>query len=445
MNSNYPEATYWRLELRSSTSKVLFCLVVLLYVAALLWQTTRVVLSQTWGYSLDLHQTEKALALDPTNERFHYALGIIQLADPDQQNRDSAVAALRSAVQLNPRWARAWSGLAKACYMSNDLTCEQEAVRKTIHLAPSNPEYAWDAAIYGVMSGNSEAATSGLKRYLAMRPERRYDAYRLLLNGFGSPDVAWNTLLSGPSSAAGKAEYVGFLAQTGDFQAAERYWNELSSTNTPVDAESARLYLDLLLAAGKATAAEDVWQYLLRSDSNLKQGQVDESNLVYNGDFEKPPSGLARDWRYQKLAYLNLNLRAVPGYESGYALGLEFTAPANESYEPINQLVPVQPATTYTLSAMVRSESITSDSGPRINVTVPNCTGCLDVSTQSTVGTTPWHLTDFSFTTGPTTDLVLIRIYRPRGHSYPPEITGRAWFDKVSLRSTSTSQGFTKR
>lgn len=441
MYSKAPAATDWHFELRTVRAKVSFCLPVALLATLLLWETARVALSQTWGYSLDIRQTQKALALDPGNERFHYALGMIQLAGSDQSTRTDAVRQLRTAVELNPRWARAWSGLAKACFATQDSDCQKHAAQMAIRLAPSNPEYAWDAAIYGVLSTNADEATSNLKRYLSMRPERRIDAYRLLLGGFGDPRIAWQKLLDGNENQQAKAEYLGFLAEVGDFNSAASFWAELQQSGAPLAAESARIYLDTLLANGRSATAAEVWGYLLKSDPSLKKGAAtDSGNLVYNGSFEHAPLSYGLDWRYQKLPYVNVNFDAAGPDGGHHALELEFTVPENDQYEPFNQLIPVKPSTSYTLSAMVRSEGITSDSGPRLLVTDPACATCLQVSTQGPTGTTPWHATAATFTTGPQTELVRVSIYRPRSRAYPPEISGRMWFDDVSLRA-STNPG----
>jgi tetratricopeptide (TPR) repeat protein len=359
---------------------------------------------------------------------------MIHLTSLDSQNRGNAVAELHTAVNLNPRWARAWSGLAKACYAINDLPCEQAAARKTTQLAPSNPEYSWDAAVYSVLAGDAEEATNNLKKYLGLRPERRVDAYRLLLSGFGDPHIAWQKLLDGNANVQARGEYLGLLAETGDFESAGILWKELQQSRAPVSAEATQLYVDSLLASNRPAAAEQVWSYLLKSDPALKQDTDDPGNLIYNGGFERTPLGYGLDWRYQKYPYANLNFEASSAHTGRHALELEFTVPANGQYELINQLVPVKPSSSYTLSAMIRSEGITSDSGPRLLVTDVNCSSCLSVSTPATTGTTPWHSTEVNFTTGPQTELIRLSIYRPRSHSYPEEIAGQIWFDDVSLR-----------
>ena len=113
--------------------------------------------------------------------------------------------------------------------------------------------------------------------------------------------------------------------------------------------------------------------------------------------------------------------------------------PQNAELELAYQLVPVAPGQTYQLSAYVRSQAITSDSGPRMRVLDPKCNVCLDTATLGTSGTTEWHQVATEFTAGPTTDMVRLSIWRPRGRSYPMEIAGQVWFDDISITPLSAS------
>ncbi len=50
---------------------------------------------------------------------------------------------------------------------------------------------------------------------------------------------------------------------------------------------------------------------------------------------------------------------------------MEFTVSRNDQYVPLYELVPVAPNQVYLLTAYVRSQDITSDSGPRLQVQDP--------------------------------------------------------------------------
>jgi hypothetical protein len=115
------------------------------------------------------------------------------------------------------------------------------------------------------------------------------------------------------------------------------------------------------------------------------------------------------------------------------ALGVDFTIPQNADYDLLYQFVPVEPNHTYELSAFFKAQGITSDSGPRLRVLDPRCQACLDVATDGPTGTTDWRRVNKQFSTGPTTDMIRLSLWRPRSRTYPTEIAGQLWLDDVSL------------
>ena len=82
---------------------------------------------------------------------------------------------------------------------------------------------------------------------------------------------------------------------------------------------------------------------------------------------------------------------------------------------------------------------ITSDSGPRIRVEDPGCVQCLNVATDPSVGTTPWHELKLNFVTGPQTDIVRVSVWRPVSRTYPMDIGGEFWLSSISLTSGTSA------
>ncbi|MGA9392619.1 MAG: hypothetical protein WBV69_19480, partial [Candidatus Sulfotelmatobacter sp.] len=132
--------------------------------------------------------------------------------------------------------------------------------------------------------------------------------------------------------------------------------------------------------------------------------------------------------------YLAIDFAAPGAYHGARCLGVNFTVNRNEAYEPAFQIVPVLPNHAYKLEAYVRSEDITSDSGPYLRVSDPQHLSFEDALSETTVGTTPWHLIHLDFSTGQDARSVRLSIWRPRGRTFPMGISGMFWVDQVSLR-----------
>jgi len=127
-------------------------------------------------------------------------------------------------------------------------------------------------------------------------------------------------------------------------------------------------------------------------------------------------------------------------YQGAKCLRIDFAVGRNADYELLNQIVRIKPNTQYQLTAYVRSDNLTSDSGPRLRVVEMGCGDCAARTSDPTVGTTPWHQIDVEFMTQAQTQAVKISFWRPQNQPYPSDITGTVWLDNVTLRTVGASE-----
>jgi tetratricopeptide (TPR) repeat protein len=418
---------------------LVFLFVLAVPISVLILQTTRIVLAQSWGSSLEPATIQHAIALDPANPDLHFALGNIMLLNAQPDAQGAAEQNFREAVSMNPYSAAYWSGLGKTCYSSGNQPCADAAFRRAQQLAPTRPEVAWEAAINNVVSSQPKAAVEQLRTFLRLHPDGLEQTFQLLMRGFNDPNIVWRDLLGSSSNVTSKLQFLEYLAANNDFEPAAAYWAQLTADKSVVPIAAVSPYVDRLLAGGRYREAGRVWRYAVDQNDLDSQAVTGERNLVFNGGFEQDPLSTGLDWHFWQQPYLNLDFADRTAHSGVRAFRADFTVPQNSEYELAYQLVPVVPRQTYELRAYVRSQAITSDSGPRLRVLDPKCNVCLDAATQGTSGTTDWHQVATEFTTGPTTEMVRLSIWRPRGRSYPMEIGGQVWFDDVSIRPVSAA------
>jgi len=233
---------------------------------------------------------------------------------------------------------------------------------------------------------------------------------------------------------------INFLCAHGNMDFAHQVWVQTAAKTSPFAFSLVQPYLDRLFDLGRYGEAASVWQDLERL--GVIQPRVSEypNNLIYNGNFEHVPLNSGLDWHINRELYLSVDFSAPMAYPSGGRLRLDFTVNRNEEYEPLFQIVSVAPEQTYLLTAYVRSENITSDSGPRLRILAPACSECLNVSSATTLGTTPWHEISLKFTSGAQTRFVRVSVWRPRSRTFPTEISGQFWMERVSLRAVPSAR-----
>jgi len=347
---------------------------------------------------------------------------------------------LRRATQLSPLNRLYWEDFESACESSGDLRCPEEAGERLVALCPRVPSYQWIAAQTYLQTNRLDAALVHIRRLLELDPNYAEEAWYALRNSLHDPEAVFEKVLARNPDAEIKVGYVDFLSDQGNKDAAYRIWRRVVANSPPFPFASAEPYLDRLIDSGRIDEAVNVWKDLDRLGIVHGSEARQQGNLVFNGDFEQTPLDAGFDWRTGQTTYLVVDFSAPEAYHGGHCLRVDFTVRRNEEYEPVYQIVPVLPRHTYALEAFVRSEAITSDSGPRLRVRDTQAAGFPEVTTETTVGTTPWHRVRLRFATGPKTRAMRVSFWRPRSDVFPPQISGTFWLDTVSIQCLGDGQ-----
>jgi tetratricopeptide (TPR) repeat protein len=432
---------FLEISLRSRARTTAFVLAILLPGIVLAFKTAVIAVAATLGATSNPAEVAKAAALDPSDPQLHYRLGMAYSFSLDHLRPQEGLRELREAVRLDPSQPSYWSALAAACESLGDEKCAATATGRTLELAPMTPRYWWDAANHSMAAGASDAAFDEFHRLIELNPEYAPETFRLCLAMVPDVQKVYQKVLADRSNAQLNFAYINYLWEHGQGDQAYPIFQATLALDRLFPFSLAESYLNWLLAHGDEQQASVAWQEL-ESHGIIRRPPGDSpQNLIFNSGFEQVPLNAGFDWRIQQEPYTRVSLDDVGPYQGSQSLRVDFTVSQNEASQPVSELVPVQPGRAYRLKAYVRSDSITSDSGPRLRVTDPQCSSCLDVSTAGTVGTTEWHLVSVDFTVGPTTHLVLVSISRPRSMTFPPDITGTFWTDDVSLSAVSEPAG----
>lgn len=440
----------------SSRSRQLATLAIIgLGCSALAFLTLRIAIATTLGESDRPATIETALSLDPSNAALHHRLGMLRYDAPAPGAESAGLADLQRATELNPNEALYWSDLASACESSGDTGCADDATGRALSLSPSTPRVYWRAANYYLRSIRQQKALALFRRLLDLDPSYAEPVFQVCSQALGSAGLVAKELLAHPQNPEVELAFVGFVSGRGDDDSAFAAWRQFASerkesAGTALPASEMTLvasYLDRLIFDRRDAEAESVWAdannlHLVTTPAeDIRQASAaDPSNLLFNGGFETVPLNWGFDWRYRSTPFVESGPSATTFHTGARCWRLAFTAPVNGDYESVWQMVPVRPNQGYVLSAFVRSESITSDSGPRLRVVDPFCEACTNLTTEGTVGTTPWHLIQARFATTSPTRFVKVSLWRPRSRSFPSEIQGQFWLDDVSLKDAGTAQ-----
>jgi tetratricopeptide (TPR) repeat protein len=387
-------------------------------------------------------RVQRAAALDPGNPQIREKLGLIRLFAADEAHPADAVEYFREAIGLAPRRTAYRVDLATACDWNKDLDCSDAALDRALQLSPMAPRLEWITANHYVRTQRSAMAVAHLHRLLELDTNYARPVFALCTRVFGDPDFILTHILPARHEPTLKLNYIDFLGQQGQFNFADHIWSDVAASGAKFPFQQVQPYFERLLSAGRISQAAHVWNDLKRLQIITTPKSESADDLVFNGSFEQAPLKAGFGWQSSEIPYVTTDFQDPSGVKGTRCLRVDFTVPRNDEVEVAFQLIPVHADTTYRLSARVRSQDISSDSGPRLRVEDPACPGCLDVQTEGTVGTSPWHALNLQFTTGDHTNLIRLSVSRLRSRTFPPSISGSFWLDDVSIReATRTGSG----
>jgi hypothetical protein len=164
-----------------------------------------------------------------------------------------------------------------------------------------------------------------------------------------------------------------------------------------------------------------------------------------NGAFEERVLNMGFDWRILPLEGVYAGLDQTTFHSASHSLFVQFPGKQNLTYRHVLQYVKVEPGRSYRLRGFMKSEGITTDCGPLLEVRDPYDTRALDAFTESLQGNSMgWIPVSVDFTTGPKTELIAVTVTRLPSRKLDNLIAGKVWVDDLSLTAVSTDTANTR-
>ncbi len=410
-----------RIALTSPARKTSLVLASALLATGYLWCVSREFGAAYFSSRADLASLQRAVRWQPGNADYRHRLG--RYFSMIQGSPEAAVESFRAAVGLNPHQARYWFDLAGAYQLLDDTDAQKAALERGLVADPSTPDLAWEAGNFYLVQGDTEKALREFRVVMESDPYLPNAAVRLCWRV--KPDV--DVLLRDVVPPNVYATFLDFLVNQKETAAAAKVWTQLAQLHKPLPPPLIFLYIRYLVGQHEVDQARLVWQQA-GSLCGFSAYQPSPDNLIINGDFSLNVLNGGFDWQYRQSKEVSLALDPTQSHGGHRSLLITFDA-RNINDAGIAQLVPVRPSTGYDFSAYFKADDIQGAGGPRFALQ--------DLYTENTLFASDelknadfWKEVSGSFTTGPDTKLLLLRIQRE-----PPgmPIRGKLWIDSIRL------------
>jgi hypothetical protein len=230
-----------------------------------------------------------------------------------------------------------------------------------------------------------------------------------------------------PANSAARLQFLRWLVEHGQAAAADRVWPSVVETGDKLQARDLLFYMDSLINRHQVGQVQSVWTTLKGSDPEV-QRRIEAGNAIVNGDFEDNLLNGGLDWRYTKTDGVTVTMDTSIFHGGTRSLALQFDADSIPD-AGVYELIPVDPATRYSLHGYLHSEELESANGVRLGVSDYYSNTPL-VMADEILGSTSWRNTAAEFTTGSDTRLVKVSVVRSPAHG---RIRGKVWIDDLRM------------
>jgi Carbohydrate binding domain len=378
---------------------------------------------------LDADSLRLATQLDPGNSDYHLKLGRVYQYSLTDINTSAALEELNRAAESSPYDAQAWLDLGAAQELQGQISQAESSLRRADDLAPDLPQFQWAIGNFFLLRGNVEEALRHFRVVLA--GERQYDQaiFSTAWKAVGDGDKILAALI--PDNIGAEFDYLYYLVGQNKRPEAQKVWARIAANPSAFDPLATKTYMDWLVGSHQPDEAHQVWAELQRR--RLVSESAAPGNLISNGDFEQGLENIGFGWRVTGSPGVYVSLDSTVFHSAGHSLVISFPGTDNLVYQGVFQWVKVTPGVTYQAKAYMKTDRITTDSGPRLEVADTLDPRVLNRFSQQLTGTNAdWTLLTVEFTPKET-HYVTIYIARVPSEKLDNKIAGRVWVDDVKV------------
>lgn len=409
----------------------------LLIAALMIFQAVELWLASRWINSQELHLVQRGAALVPSNASAWDKLGHLRQWSLSDSDLPGAIADYRRALHDDPLGAHYWMDLASAEEASSDESAAKDAFIRARAVYPDSAEVAFYYGNFLLRQQKYSAAFAALRKAVGEDSSLLPLAISRAWRATSDANEIIDQLL--PANVPSYTQAIDYFAAIHQCNAALAVWSRLANSKTAVPLPAAFPLIDELIHENRGAEARRIWLQAA-SAANWPGSYASDSSSVWNGDFANDFAGGGLGWRWIPSPGIYLSFETPPPQSGVRALRLDFNGGSNLDLDGPYEYVPVSPAQPYHFHALMRTDGITTESGPRFFISDPNNPGAVSVVTDNFTGTHRWTAVDANFSTGQKTAFLVIRLVRTPSRLFDNKLSGTVWVADVSLAPTASAE-----
>jgi hypothetical protein len=374
---------------------------------------------------------ERAVALEPGNARNWFLLGRSYLYDFEQPDPQRAVQSLKRAVTLDPYSSEALLDLATAYDGQGDTADARQAFLAAQRVYPLSADVAWSYGNFLLRQDGQDAAFREIRKAVELEPKRADEAFSRALRAQPDANVVLDKAM--PQSAAVYLPIIRSLSDVGDLDNAQIVWNRLIALGQKVPMSEMYFFINELIHQSRVADAVHAWNEAVSIMLNPPPSDP-AGSLLWDGGFESGYTGGGFSWHFSPATSdVQISFDKSEKHSGERSLRILFNGHRNINFEDACHSIAPEPGKKYLLSAWVKTQSLTSSEGVRLQIFVFTTTGAERTASEEVHGTQSWKQIQLDWVAPPGGGFGAVCVKRNMSDMPGSDIEGAAWLDDVSM------------
>ncbi len=333
---------------------------------------------------------------------------------------------IKKAISEDPFDPLPWLSLSELFRERGEKDKSIECLEKVATLYPTSASLRWYIFVHSISLGTTKGlklAEAQVPWILKLSPSKRYKIFNIIDSLEGKDRLS----LMIPEDRSVVRSYLLWLIRKGYTEDSVKVWEKVKKNGW----DDPALFRSVVQGL--------IWKKDFKNAFMIWKEKTHQKDVVFNGGFERDIENFGFGWRFPK------KLRGLRrwGYSTAFktegrrSFFMEFNGEENPSVRYPSQLVFIEEPGKYRLSALVKTEEVTSAEGFRLAVWGSGIKGKV---TRDIKGYTFWKILTLDFEV-PNPGPVWIAIVRRKTTKLNRFLGGRIWIDEVKIEREETHQG----
>jgi tetratricopeptide (TPR) repeat protein len=326
----------------------------------------------------------------------------------------------KRALVQNPLFIPAWLGLAE---LRNDQgrKPESQAILEYVdQLSADISRWRWDKALLAYQLGRLDILSRDLSYIIEKIPGKsRQSALKMAFSIWNDPQELLSRM-----GTQNVLYLFNYAAQTTQIDTALAFWPYIEKMGVEANKKDVLTFLNALILNKKIAIATPIWKKYFNSQS-----------LLYDGSFLEEPMNTAFGWRVEKPKGSTWRIESGKGKEKSQAMRLHFSGTENIAFTHLSQIVPLASARKYSLTGWLKTEKLTTDQRPYLEVVGYKC-NIPPAKTEIMAKSQPWTPFTLSFNVSEECEAVQVRVRRDPSKHLDNLLAGDLWLRDLEIHNT---------